>query len=226
MSLRVGPAGVRLTVPPGVSRRRIEAFVRASADWVEERRAALPAPPPPLRDGDRLAYLDGELVLRVRPGSRATARRDGSALLVTTGSGTADTPVERWYRRELHRLALPQARALAEGLGHAVVRLSVRDGRSRWGSCSTTGHMSLSWRLLLAPRPVLDYVVAHEVCHLRHADHSPAFWTLLGTVAPGHDPARRWLRDHGHLLRAGPGWRAGGLAPAVVDGLSRPGGSG
>jgi predicted metal-dependent hydrolase len=226
MSLRVGPAGIRLTVPPGTSQRRIDAFVRASADWVEERRALMAPPPAPLRDGDRLAYLDADLVLRLRPGTRATARRDGGALLVTTGPGAADVPVERWYRRELHRIALPQARALAADLGLDVVRLSVRDGRSRWGSCSTTGRMSLSWRLLLAPRPVLDYVVAHEVCHLRHADHSRAFWDLLTTIAPDHGPARRWLREHGHLLRAGPGWRADGTAPPAPQGLSRPGGSG
>lgn len=226
MSLRVGPAGVRLTVPPGTSQRRIDAFLRASADWVEERRAAMAPAPAPLRDGDRLAYLDADLVLRLRPGARATARRDGGSLVVTPGAGAAELPVERWYRRELHRVALPQARALAADIGLAVVRLSVRDGRSRWGSCSPSGRMSLSWRLLLAPRPVLDYVVAHEVCHLRHPDHSAAFWGLLGALAPGHDPARRWLRDHGHLLRAGPGWRADGGAPPAPEPISRPGGSG
>ncbi|MEQ9093423.1 MAG: M48 family metallopeptidase [Miltoncostaeaceae bacterium] len=84
--------------------------------------------------------------------------------------------------------------------------------RSRWGSCSAAGRLSLSWRLLLAPEWIADHVVDHEVCHLVHLDHSPAFWSLLRAVDPRTDPARAWLTAHGPRLHDGPA--LGALAPA------------
>ena len=86
--------------------------------------------------------------------------------------------------------------------------MTVRDPLSRWGSCSPSGRLSFSWRLLLAPAAVLDDVVAHEVCHLVRPDHSPAFWELMGRVAPGHRASRAWLREHGERLHLGPAWRS------------------
>jgi predicted metal-dependent hydrolase len=97
-------------------------------------------------------------------------------------------------------------------MGAHVAGVTVRDPRSRWGSCSSRGRISYSWRLLLAPEHVLDHVVAHEVCHLLRRDHSPAFWALVHDVDPGTDEARRWLREHGPRLREGPAWRGGGPA--------------
>jgi predicted metal-dependent hydrolase len=85
--------------------------------------------------------------------------------------------------------------------------VSVRDPRSRWGSCAGSGRLSYSWRLLLAPEAVLDHVVAHEVCHLVRPDHSPAFWALVGEVDPGAAERRAWLREHGDRLHLGPAWR-------------------
>ncbi|MEA2129684.1 MAG: hypothetical protein QOJ85_2575, partial [Solirubrobacteraceae bacterium] len=76
----------------------------------------------------------------------------------------------------------------------------IRNQRTRWGSCSTTGAMSFNWRLLLAPEPVLDYVVWHEACHLLVMDHSPDFWALVRRHCPGYENHRRWLRRHGATL--------------------------
>lgn len=90
----------------------------------------------------------------------------------------------------------------AQRIGRRINRISVRDTRSRWGSCSSTGNLSFSWRLVFAPREVMEYVVAHEVAHLRHMDHSANFWALVEYLCPGHEPARDWLRLHGkHLYR-------------------------
>ena len=116
--------------------------------------------------------------------------------------------MERWYRRAALAELEPRARALAAELGRDVTRVAVRDPRSRWGSCTAPGRLSFSWRLLLAPEPVLDHVVAHEACHLVHPDHSPAFWGLLGEVRPGYEASRTWLREHGERLRLGPAWRS------------------
>ena len=115
--------------------------------------------------------------------------------------------MEGWYRREARALLEERSRALARTLDAHLAEITVRDPRSRWGSCSRRGRISYSWRLLLAPESVLDYVVAHEVCHLRRPDHSPAFWELVHQVCPGADAARGWLREHGPELHRGPAWR-------------------
>lgn len=117
---------------------------------------------------------------------------------------------------DLHRLTLTEeqgrveararisliAQSEAAALRVSFSRLTVRDQRSRWGSCSTNGALSFNWRLVLAPHDVLDYVVVHEVCHLAELHHGDAFWRLVGRRRPGYDACRRWLDDHGWELLA------------------------
>ncbi len=90
----------------------------------------------------------------------------------------------------------------AEALGVSYRRIAVRDQRTRWGSCSTTGTLSFNWRLALAPPVVLDYIVVHEVCHLREHNHGPRFWALVEERRPGYREQADWLRRHGHELQA------------------------
>jgi predicted metal-dependent hydrolase len=210
MTLRVSRAGARLTVPPRTSAREIEAFLRDSSGWLADQRQRLGPPPPPLAEGDRLALLDDELELALAPpGHRTSVRRDGGRLVAALGPGAGlEAAVERWYRREAAAVLGARSRALAVRLGVDVSAVGVRDPRARWGSCSRAGRLSFSWRLLLAPAAVLDDVVAHEVCHLVRPDHSPAFWQLMGRVAPGHRASRAWLREHGERLHLGPAWRS------------------
>lgn len=79
-------------------------------------------------------------------------------------------------------------------------RITIRDQKTRWGSCSARGTLSFNWRLMLAPPAVLDYVVVHELCHLTHMDHSSAFWQAVADVCPDYRTHRKWLKDHGHEL--------------------------
>jgi predicted metal-dependent hydrolase len=105
--------------------------------------------------------------------------------------------------RQLARSLLERAcECEAAELGVRYCRIQVRDTRSRWGSCSSTGTLSFSWRLVLAPAEVLDYVVVHELCHLRVADHSPRFWRLVERRRPGYRDQREWLGRHGWELLA------------------------
>jgi predicted metal-dependent hydrolase len=209
MTLRVSRDGARLTVPPRTSAREIDAFLRDSSGWVAEQRARLGQPPAPLAEGDRLALLDGELELIVAPAARRTSvRRDGPWLVACMApGGDLDGAVERWYRREAAAVLDARARTLAGRLGVDVAGVGIRDPRGRWGSCSSSGRLSFSWRLLLTPEAVLDYVVAHEVCHLVRPDHSRAFWALVEQVVPGFRGRRAWLREHGDRLHLGPAWR-------------------
>lgn len=84
--------------------------------------------------------------------------------------------------------------------GGTYSRITIRNQKTRWGSCSSKGTLSFNWRLMLAPPAILDYVVVHELCHLRHMDHSPAFWQAVGEVFPDYASARKWLRKHGQEL--------------------------
>jgi hypothetical protein len=107
--------------------------------------------------------------------------------------------------RQARRLARARIARVAEReaarLGVSYERIAIRDQRTRWGSCSSRGTLSFSWRLVLAPLDVLEYVVVHELCHLREPNHSPRFWSLLGSVRPGHLAEKEWLRRHGWELR-------------------------
>jgi len=89
-----------------------------------------------------------------------------------------------------------RARRLAARIGHEVTRVNVRDTKSRWGSCSGQRNLSFSWRLILAPEPVLNYVAAHEVAHLAEMNHGPRFWRLVESLAPGSAAQRAWLKRH------------------------------
>jgi predicted metal-dependent hydrolase len=109
---------------------------------------------------------------------------------------------EQEGRRLARRLVTETAEREAARIGARYRRISIRDTRSRWGSCSSNGSLSFSWRLALAPRRILDYVVVHELCHLVHHDHSRRFWSLLASVRSTYREERRWLADHGWELLA------------------------
>lgn len=112
------------------------------------------------------------------------------------------TPEERQLRRARAAEELPQRLyALAEQHGLRVARVSIRNQRTRWGSCGRDGHICLNWRLVLMPDWVRDYVLVHELMHLRRLDHSPAYWRLVAAACPRFHEAREWLRRHGPALR-------------------------
>jgi predicted metal-dependent hydrolase len=190
---------VQVTLPRRAPMREAAAAVAQLEPWIARRMAQVEA----LRAeaagrGDAIPYLGDELSILREPG-RTRAHRRGDLLLVpANGAGPA---VERWLRRAAREEIAPRAHAAAAALDAAVTRVSIRDQRTRWGSCSSSGALSFSWRLVLAPEEVLDYVVWHEACHLRAMDHSPRFWALVAEHCPGYERPRRWLRDHGPGLR-------------------------
>ncbi len=199
----VGAAeGVEVVLPRRASTRDAEAAVHELSDWIDRRlraleRARAEAGAPP----GHAPYLGEALRLAPEPG-RTRAHRRGDVLLVPAGDpGPA---LERWYRRAARIEIAPRVeRAVAE-VGVDYARLTIRGQRTRWGSCSTSGTLSFNWRLLLAPEAVLDYVVWHEVCHLRVPDHSKRFWRLLARHRPEYREQERWLRRYGSTLALTP----------------------
>ena len=116
------------------------------------------------------------------------------------GCGASPSTLPRRVRDHLAMLARDElakrARPLASRVGRKVARVSVRDTKSRWGSCSASGNLSFSWRLIFAPEEVVDYVVAHEVAHLVEMNHGPRFWRLVDSLVPGNARPRAWLDRH------------------------------
>jgi predicted metal-dependent hydrolase len=197
--LRIDPVGtVTLVVPRRTTRDEAVAFARSKAEWLNDRLAALPKPVP-FREGAELPLLGR--THRIRHDPFAHGVRLGRGEIVVAGeTGYLPRRVSDFLRREARRECAERARRFARRLGLCVGRVSVRDPKSRWGSCSHKGHLSFSWRLILAPEWVLDYVIAHEVAHLVEMNHGPRFWRLVERLYPDSVRPRDWLRRHGTRL--------------------------
>jgi predicted metal-dependent hydrolase len=195
---------VRVTLPRRAPLRAADEAVRELAPWIERRRRALAQAVAKLeRTPGTVPYLGRELRLVPEPG-RTRVHRRGDSLLVPAGEPAAGDrarpAIERWYRRAARAEIAPRLDAAVARAGTSYTKLTIRGQRTRWGSCSQTGAMSFNWRLLLAPEPVLDYVVEHEVCHLEVMDHSRRFWRLLESRVPDWRDHAAWLRRYGCAL--------------------------
>ena len=201
LRLHVRSGEVLLTVPPRTSRPTIDSFLAAQRNWIAatvERQLA--GETLGLRRRGVVWRLGEPLALVVGGGARP--RLHGRRLHVAADG--AEAAIEAWYRAETRRVASAAIAAESRSLRVTVSRLRIADQRSRWGSASPRGTISLSWRLLLAPPAVFDYVVVHELCHLHELNHSPRFWALVAAARPGYREQKRWLARHGAELRA---WR-------------------
>ena len=194
-----GGDGVAVTLPRGVSAAEGLALVREKADWVLERLSEL---------GPRVTFADGAVVplggadhlIRHVPGRRGVVRREGGEILVAGRTEHLGRRVRDWFRAQARSEIGPRVREKAGSLGRAPGRITIRDTRSRWGSCSADGNLSFCWRLVMAPVRVLDYVVAHEVAHLAEANHGPRFWQAVDGLTADAKGAREWLRKNGETL--------------------------
>ena len=207
LSIRIDSrAGEAVLVAP--SERKlgdVVAFARTKASWMRERLAAR-VEGSPLEPGAVVSLL-GRPVRLEATGTSGAARLDGDVIR-SGGTGEAfSRRVENLFKR-LARDALTartdhHLRALGGRGGRGPVRVSIADTKSRWGSCSPHNRsIRYSWRVVMAPPPVLDYLAAHEVAHLVHADHSPAYWSVVERLVGDHRPYRKWLRDNGSALHA------------------------
>jgi len=207
--LRLRDDGVlRVTVPRGGSRADAERFLHGRREWIarERHRRALATAgrSGPWRAGTIIPLRGVDVPLEVVPAARAgriTVAFGDQALTVPAAVGVSlRVTVERYLRRVASRELCARLDELAGAHGFAVAGVSIRNQRTRWGSCSPTGRISLNWRLIQVPPIVCDYVLLHELTHLRHLNHSARFWRELARLCPHHAEARRWLRKSGVRL--------------------------
>lgn len=207
MTLRVRAAArdVTLTLPARTPIAAARDFVERHVDWIEQRLARLP---------DRIPFADGELVpirgvghrIALREGARGLVRiepgRDGEspALAVHGHAPHAARRVADFLKREARKELLAAVSRHASALGVTVGRVTLKDTTTRWGSCSSSGDLAFSWRLILAPAHVLDYLAAHEVAHRREMNHGPRYWAHVAAIYPDYERAEAWLKAHGATL--------------------------
>lgn len=204
--------GLEVVVPRGVGLARVEAVLREKESWIigtlqrvaeETARSA----PPPLTDGRVLPFAGREIWLKVvsgAPAGRFRAALVGDVLTLTVAACEQEVirnALEAWYRRQAKVVFAERLVACNAAYGFTYGRVSIKEQKSRWGSCSRQGNLNFNWRLLLAPLAVLDYVVTHELAHLKEMNHAPRFWQLVARGCPDYLAHRRWLRQHGNELR-------------------------
>ena len=200
--LRVRPDGaVRVTVPRGGSLKQAQEFVEKHTEWIAKQLQQPRHPHQLWQHGTEILFRGQRVPLAVESNHNGIVVRFADQHVVVRHTSDLRPAVER-HLWQLARTELPvRTTALATQHGLTVHRVVVRNQRSRWGSCSRRGTVSLNWRLILMPDFVRDYIVLHELMHLRELNHSRRFWQQVEQACPQYAEARRWITAHRHLLR-------------------------
>ncbi len=201
LALIVMPDGrVVVRAPLGASDQAIRTWVETKADWLKARLAAVP-PRETFAEGRSLWYLGQACPLRLVDAARpALTFREGVFYLGRGWLPQAEAVFTRWYRAQAARVLGARLAQRAKQLGYPYRRLRISAARTRWGSCSSSGTISLTWRLVMAPPEVADYVIVHELVHTRHPNHSPAFWAQVAAHLPDYRQRAQWLKSQGAKL--------------------------
>ncbi|MHA1528172.1 MAG: M48 family metallopeptidase [Alphaproteobacteria bacterium] len=199
-TLRLEPSGegAVLTLPPGVAMVEARMFLVRQSDWLARALARHPGRVV-VGAGTRLPVAGEEVEIVVVDGPRRAPRLEPGRLIVP-GPGAPGPRIAAFLKARARDALAPAAEHYAEMLGQRPVALTLRDTRSRWGSCSNRGRLSFSWRLAMAPPEVLDYVAAHEAAHLVEMSHGARYWAVVEQILPDYRHHRDWLKREGRRL--------------------------
>lgn len=190
--------------PTNAPHQTIIDFVKAQAAWIQKqlnRIAGLPTPrSEQYRDGDELLYLGVLYRLTIVPDQHQTLHFKNGFFLSSVQEYRAKEVLQSWFRHEAERLLGVRVRVFARRQNISVRTIRITNARTRWGSCSHDGRLNFSWRIIMAPLSVIDYVVAHELAHLSVHNHSARFWRRVLELCPQYREAHRWLKEHGTRL--------------------------
>ncbi len=198
-------SGLTIVVPRSLNMEDIPALLKKKKRWILDKlaeygKAQSVAVERNLKSGDSIPYLGRYLKVEERhnPGTAYGVKLEQNQLLVNLDSGNdrLELVLEWWYRQQAERLIKKRADELCPRLGVTYSRLTVRAARTRWGSCSRKGNLNFNWKLIMTPEPVVDYVIIHELAHLKEMNHSKNFWNLVARHCPRWREHRKWLKDH------------------------------
>ena len=192
--------GALLTLPPLSSKSDVLSFARERAGWLVEQLKFLP-PKLQLTPGQILSLMGKNYEIRHRPDLRVGVQLTGTEIIVSGKLEHLERRVIDWLKKYAKQIISLKANEMATQLDRRINRISIRDTTSRWGSCSSQGNLSFCWRLIMTPESVLNYVIAHEVSHLVHMNHSHEFWLLVNTFDVDPKNSRTWLKYNGTLLQ-------------------------
>ncbi len=201
LSLIVEPDGT-LTVraPLRMKKADIQKFVEEKQDWIKRKQArALEDAPTPRRyvDGETFTYLGEEILLRIVPDGKPALVMDGVFKLTKSSQPLAKSYFEAWYKKQARVVLTERVVHFARSRKVKPGRIRISSAKTRWGSCSPKKTLSFTWRLVMAPLEIIDYVVVHELCHLEEMNHSKAFWARVEGILPDYKARRKWLKENG-----------------------------
>ena len=182
----------------------IYGFIQEKTDWIlrsrEKLKAIKPIPKKAYVDGERFLFLGQEYELRLVPPQRTALKLDGGFTLSTSAQERGELAFTKWYKTQALTIFTERVNHYANLHGLIPKEVKVNSAKTRWGSCTSAGTLNFTWRLVMAPLEVIDYVVLHELAHLKVKNHSPRFWKLVESLCPDFKHHRKWLRDHGETM--------------------------
>ena len=188
-----------LTLPPRCSARKAVSFVENHRDWIANMLARLPAAAK-FQNGAEIMFMGQTCRIIHRPHARLGVVLENNHIIVSGEAEFLHRRVIDFLKKQAQDRLLELSRQKAALIGCTVNSVIIKDTKSRWGSCSTRRNINYNWRIIMAPAEVIDYLVCHEVSHLAHQDHSPAFWSCVAALCPGYKESRAWLRIRGKSL--------------------------
>lgn len=204
--LRIQPDGtVEVRGPRLMSDAFVRKFVEEKADWIIQKRQEVAEHQSKKREhtyqsGDVFLYLGEEYALTlVAAGRKRVELADNKLILYTTSfePQKIEKQLKEWYKKQATEHMAARVACFSQKIPGTHTGIVMENRKGRWGSCSSTGELTFNWRLMLAPPEIIDYVVVHELCHLKHMDHSPAYWKAVGSVLPDYKARREWLKENG-----------------------------
>ncbi|MCP4393282.1 MAG: M48 family metallopeptidase [Alphaproteobacteria bacterium] len=190
---------IDLTIPKRYRTEKAVKFARSQILWIEKQIEQMP---------EKINFYDGITIpVAGRPTTitrakhpQAGTKQIEDTIIISGHTEHFNRRTKDFLKKEAKRVFTNIANKMAEKMGKKIKKISVKDTHSRWGSCNSAGNISYSWRLILAPVHVMEYVIAHEVAHLAELNHSEAFWNQVGKLLPNYHKAKKWLKENGNSL--------------------------
>jgi predicted metal-dependent hydrolase len=182
----------------------IQSFILEKQEWIirsrERMQGLVEAPKKEYKDGERFLFLGSEYELSMVKPQRPALKFENGFTLGSTSQSKGGQIFIKWYKEQAYRIIMERVKLFSESYGFSPKQVKISSARTRWGSCSPDGTLNFTWRLVMAPLDVVDYVVVHELVHLRVKNHSSKFWKEVEKIMPEYKDRRKWLRIHGEAL--------------------------
>lgn len=178
-------------------------FIEDKEGWIKRKQTQVLKDAQPVHryvDGELFLYLGREIPLRIVMDQRPALVMDKTFNLTRSAQPQAKSHFESWYKGQARAVLTERVSRFVRSHGFEPGKLRISSAKTRWGSCSAKGTLSFTWRIVMAPVEVIDYLVVHELCHLNELNHSRAFWMQVETILPDYKQRRKWLKDNGKLL--------------------------